>query len=155
MLEHKAWHLYCAGSLERDLKISDQLIALRSTLGLAERITFLGELDDDALETQYLQADLFVLPSFHEGYGMVLDEAISYGLPIIASDAGAISQTVPAGAGLLVPPGNSDALAEALSLFFDNKTTRSELREHAHTARSAQRSWKQAALDFEVALNFG
>jgi glycosyltransferase involved in cell wall biosynthesis len=154
LLEHRAWHLNCAGSLERDLKMSDQLIAQRSTLGLSERITFLGELDDDALQTQYMQADLFVLPSFHEGYGMVLDEAISYGLPIIASDAGAIRQTVPTGAGLLVPPGNPEALAEALNLFIDNEATRDGLREHAFAARSNQRSWKQAALEFEAALDF-
>ena len=155
LLEHRAWHLNCAGSLERDLRISDQLIAQRSSLGLSERITFLGELKDDALEAQYMQADLFVLPSFHEGYGMVLDEAISYGLPIIASDAGAISQTLPTGAGLLVPPGNPEALAEALSLFIDNESTRDGLREHALAARSDQRSWNQAAHQFEVALNFG
>lgn len=155
LLEHKAWHLYCAGSMERDLNVADQLIAQRSALGLSERITFLGELGDDALKAQYMQADLFVLPSFHEGYGMVLDEAISYGLPIIASDAGAISQTVPMGAGLLVPPGDAEALAEALSLFIDNETTRDKLRGHALDARSTQRSWKQAALEFEVALDIG
>jgi len=155
LLTQKSWHLYCAGSLERDRKTSDQLVVQRSASGLSTRITFLGELDDNELSRHYQQADLFVLPSFHEGYGMVLDEAISHGLPIIASDAGAIRQTVPPGAGLLVPPGSPNALAEALSLFMDDKTVRAQLRKHALAARMTQRSWKQAAAEFEVALDYG
>lgn len=152
-IEHLPWHLYCAGSLKRDQLTLDQLFEQRKVLGLTERITFLGELDDDALAEQYQQADLFVLPSFHEGYGMVLDEAISYALPIIASDAGAIKDTVPQGAGVLVPPGNPEALADALGQFIDQQVLREKLCEHALAARSQQRSWQQAALEFEAALD--
>ena len=83
---------------------------------------FVGEIDDDQLEAHYHQADVFVLPSYHEGYGMVLSEAIARGLPIICSDAGAMPQTVPEGAGILVPPGNVSLLSNALLTFMSNQS---------------------------------
>ncbi|MFK7855369.1 MAG: glycosyltransferase family 4 protein [Granulosicoccus sp.] len=153
LIDNENWHLNCAGSLKRAPQTSDQLIAQRAHLGLNERITFLGELEDHDLDKQYQQADVFVLPSFHEGYGMVLDEAISYGLPIIASDAGAIPHTMPEGTGLLVPPGDPQALARALFQIITNKNARSNMRKQALVARSSQRSWSQAGLDFKAALD--
>src|SRR4029077_14272838 len=67
-----------------------------------------------AVERAYREADAFVLPSFHEGYGMVFAEAMAHGLPVIGTTAGAIPATVPQQAGLLVPPGNAPALALAV-----------------------------------------
>jgi glycosyltransferase involved in cell wall biosynthesis len=80
------------------------LRALLKALALMDRIELLGELETAALDAAYQQADVFVLPSFHEGYGMVLAEALARGLPIISTTAGAIPDTVPADAGCWFRP---------------------------------------------------
>ena len=146
------WHLYCAGSTERDPQTYESLLAKRKTLALDQQVTFLGELDDKALEQQFLHADVFVLASYHEGYGMVLSEAIAHGLPIVCTDAGAMSQTVPEGAGMLVPAGDANALANALKSVISNTTQRAKLQSAARKARMHTRSWKQAAAEFSSLL---
>ena len=82
--------------------------------GLDERISFLGESEPDALDALYDGSSVFVLPSHYEGYGMALTEALARGLPIVSTTGGAIPYTVPAEAGVLVPPGDDEALAAAL-----------------------------------------
>ena len=147
------WHLYCAGSTDRDRETYQYLLNKRKTLVLEQQVTFLGELEDKALEQQYLQADVFVLASYHEGYGMVLSEAIAHGLPIVCSDAGAMPQTVPQGAGLLVPVGDPKALADALRSMIIDTTQRAKLQNAARKARMNIRSWKQAAAEFSALLH--
>ena len=65
-------------------------------------------------------SDLFVLASRYEGFGMAYAEAIAHGLPVIGTTAGAIPDTVPASAGILVPPGDAPALAAALRRLIEN-----------------------------------
>ncbi len=148
------YKLTCAGSAERDVVTAQALFRQCDELQLKERVCFTGEADDATLNALYQQADLFVLPSYHEGYGMVLDEAIARGLPIVASDAGAIPSTVPAGSGLLVPPGNADALAEALRQFMQNQLVRQSLQRTAKLARNSLQSWEQSTREFEAALTW-
>src|SRR5262249_59788123 len=83
-------------------------------LDLGGRMEVAGAVDDARIAALYAEADLFVLPSRFEGYGMAFAEAIAHGLPVIGTTAGAIPGTVPDGAGLLVPPDDADALAQAL-----------------------------------------
>ena len=78
---------------------------------LGHRIQFAGLVPD--IEPEYQQADVFILPSRFEGYGMVFAEALSAGLPVIAAKAGAVPDVVPGTAGLLVAPDDPEALAEA------------------------------------------
>lgn len=154
-LENLQWHLHCVGSIDRDSQTYETLLNQRNANGLQPRISFAGEADDSALDNHYRQADLFVLASYHEGYGMVLDEALAYGLPIVASNAGAISDTVPEGAGLLVPPGQASELSEALRHFMTDEALRSRLRRGAQTARQNRRSWQQASSEFGQLLANG
>jgi len=109
-----AWRLLCIGSLERDPGCAALLADRIRSLGLGGLVRLAGEGDEAAVNRAYAEADVFVLASHHEGYGMVLAEAMAHGLPIVSTTAGAIPDTVPAGAGLLVEPGDVVALAAAL-----------------------------------------
>lgn len=152
-LAHRPWRLRCAGSDALHPATAMALRALIAELELADRIEFLGELDADALAVCYREADVFVLPSFHEGYGMVLAEALARGLPIISTTAGAIPDTVPADAGLLVPPGDETALAEALARVMDDPGLRQRLAAGARTARQTLPDWPSACARFAATLD--
>lgn len=151
-IEHLPWQLSCAGSCERDRDTYNALVKQAKSLELEDRVLFCGELNNEELEVEYQKADLFVLASFYEGYGMVLDEAIARALPIIATRGGAIADTVPADAGILTNPGNSLELANALKLFMENEQTRKALKSGAKTARENLRSWTHAAHEFNSVL---
>lgn len=146
------WHLKCVGSGARDVGHAARLRSLVVAFGLGERVDFVGELGDEALATAYADADVFVLPSFYEGYGMVIDEALAHGLPIVSTRGGALAQTVPPEAGLVVPPGDVDALADALQAVLTDGALRARLRAGARLQRARLRSWAQVAEAFESIL---
>jgi len=89
------WRLLCVGSLERDPATTRGVRQVISAAGLARRIALAGEWPPQSVARAYRAADAFVLPSFHEGYGMAYAEAMAHGLPVIATTAGAIPETVP------------------------------------------------------------
>lgn len=151
-LLHLNWHLYCAGSTERDRQTVEIIRQKISDEAMHDRVSLVGELDDVHLQALYTGADIFVLASFHEGYGMVLDEAIAHGLPIVCTDAGAMKDTVPEGSGLLVPPGNVSALSNALESVMTDNVLRQSLARQATIARENLRTWRAAAIEFANAL---
>jgi glycosyltransferase involved in cell wall biosynthesis len=112
----------------------------------------MDEIEPAALQSQYHAADVFVLPSYYEGYGMALAEALSHGLPVVSSNAGAIPTTVPADAGVLVPPGDAAALADALRRVLTDDALRSSLTAAARTAASALPTWDDAVDRFVAEL---
>jgi glycosyltransferase involved in cell wall biosynthesis len=107
------WRLLCIGSPDRDPATARAVCQMIRSLGLERRIRLAGEWPHASLTRAYRAADIFGLPSFHEGYGMAIAESMAHGLPIIATTAGAIPQTVPGEAALLLPPGDPAALAPA------------------------------------------
>ena len=144
----RAWQCHCVGSIERDdaslASLQEQILKA----DLYDNIHLHGEADDATLNTHFVAADVFVLPSYHEGYGMVLTEAIAHGLPIVSTTAGAIPDTVPKDAGILVPPGDATALANALIRVMCEPTTRSQLRDGACHARKLLRPWRDTGSEF-------
>jgi glycosyltransferase involved in cell wall biosynthesis len=152
-LRDRHWHLTCAGSLLRDVPTVAALQHQIDRLSLRKRVSLLGDLDRDALERQYARADVFVLPSYLEGYGMALAEAVAFGLPVVSTTAGAIPETVPANAGLLVAPGDSRALAKALAVVIDDPARRAALAANARAARASLPTWATAATKFAAALD--
>jgi glycosyltransferase involved in cell wall biosynthesis len=116
------WRCTIAGSLDRAPATVAALRAQITAAGLAERITLAGEVADAG--ALYAEADLFVLASRHEGFGMAYAEALMRGLPVIGTLAGAIPSVVPAAAGALVPPDDPAALAEAMARLLTDRAAR-------------------------------
>lgn len=147
------WRLTIIGSLERDPATAQQLRAAVARAALQDRITLAGEYPPGTLGPAYAAADLFVLPSFYEGYGMVFAEAMAQGLPILATTGGAIPETVPASAGILVPPGDRAALAAALARLIGDEALRRTLGAGAAAAAAALPDWPATARIFGEALD--
>ena len=152
LLGERPWHLHCVGSLTRDPGTADRLRRQIDRLGLGPRISLLGEVDRAELERQYARCDLFVLASHLEGYGMALAEALARGIPVVSTLAGAIPETVPANASVLVSPADDRALAEALAKLMDDPAARQQLASNALAARKMLPTWSQASRQFAAAL---
>jgi glycosyltransferase involved in cell wall biosynthesis len=142
------WTLHCVGSATRDVALAHRLQENTARGGLAGRVHWHGELTHDALQARYAAADVFVLPSRHEGYGMVIDEALAHGLPVVASRAGALAQTVPAQAGLLVPPDDEPAWRAAMTAVITDTALRERLARAARAAAQRRPSWAEQAARF-------
>jgi glycosyltransferase involved in cell wall biosynthesis len=146
------WRLVCAGSAERDPATATAVRDAVGRLGLGDRVRLVGELDGSGLDAAYADADLLVSASFYEGYGMALTEALARGLPVVAAAGGAVPDTVPAGAGLLVPVGDSPALVAALRRALAEPGLHRRLREGALLVRERLPRWGDTAAAIERAL---
>lgn len=151
-LRHMAWTLHCVGSATRDLRTAEAVRASITALQLQDRVLLHGEVDEATLAAHFAAADIFVLASEHEGYGMALAEALAQGLPIVSTTAGAIAETVPRDAALLVPPGDTQALQSALAQVLGDATTREDLAAGARAAAARLPGWPAAVAGFEAAL---
>lgn len=108
--ETSRWHLDLVGEGESKA----ELAALAASLGVADRVTFHGFRDDT--EAVMAAADALIMPSLHEGLPYTLLEAMSVGLPVVASDVGGLAEVLRHEAtGLLFPVGDAKALARGLS----------------------------------------
>jgi glycosyltransferase involved in cell wall biosynthesis len=147
------WRLLCIGSLDRDPPTVRAVRRKISEARLGRRITLAGEQPPRSVMRAYQAADLFVLPSFHEGYGMAFAEAMAHGLPIIATAAGAIPETVPRAAGLLVPPGDAAALARALRRVITKPALTAGLAAGSRAVGARLPGWRQATQRWEQGLD--
>ncbi len=146
------WRLTCAGSLTRHPPTADRVRAAIRRLGLDGRVALLGELDAAGLDECYDRADVFVLATRRETYGMAVAEALARGLPVVSTTTGAIPDLVGTEAGLLAPVDNVEALAGALSRVIGDGRLRMQLAEGARRARGRLRSWDEAAKEMIAAL---
>lgn len=157
-MPYRGWRLTCVGSLERPAAMAEQLRALVRTLALEDRIAFAGEAEGSRLHAHYESSDVFVLPTLYEGYGMVVAEALAHGLPVISTDTGAIAELVGNQAGIVVPPGDVNALADALSQVLDDTDgrgvrVRRRLAEGARHVRATLPTWDDAARKMDDVLS--
>jgi glycosyltransferase involved in cell wall biosynthesis len=153
-LRHLSWECVCVGSLDRDRAFAERL----RHDALDGRVSFPGPRTGAELARDYATADLLVLPSRAETYGMVVTEALARGLPVIASDVGGVSGALGWGAdgnrpGLLVAPGDSGALGAALRAWLGDAELRGRLRRAARVRRESLRGWSTTASDVAAALS--
>jgi glycosyltransferase involved in cell wall biosynthesis len=146
------WRLTCVGDLGRDPVTAAGLRTQLSAVGLDDRVALVGEKDGTALAAFYDAADVFVLPTLYEGYGMVVAEALARGLPVIASATGAIAELVTPDVGIVVPPGDTEALTAALARVIADSEYRSRLTTGARSVRDRLPTWDAACDQMVEAL---
>lgn len=149
-LRQLPWELHNVGSLTREPSTAAELVERAKPLGA--RVHWHGELDEAAVQARYAAADVFVLPSLHEGYGMVVAEALAHGLPVVCTNAGALAHTLPPGAGLHVKPGDASDLQQALARMITDGPLRERLAAAARAAGQTRPDWSRQAAAFAQEL---
>jgi glycosyltransferase involved in cell wall biosynthesis len=141
-----SWQCVCVGSLDRDPAYVAGLRRRSLDSGLGDRVSFPGPRTGADLDRSYAAADLLVLASRAETYGMVVTEALARGLPVIAAEVGGLTEALGHGAdglrpGLLVPPDDPAALGAALRAWLGDAALRGRLRRAARERRESLRGW--------------
>ncbi len=144
------WQLTLVGPTDLDPAHADRVAEQAEVFG--DRVTITGPLPQQDVAAALAASDAFVLASHYEGYGMAFVEAIAAGLPIVATAGGATADTIPAGTGLLSPPGDVEALAANLRCIIGDWDRREEMRRAAVAAREHLQSWRDAGAAFRAAL---
>ncbi len=140
------WSCVCVGALRRDPDFVERLRRQARAYGLADRVRFVGPRTGGELHGAYAAADLLVLASRGETYGMVVTEALARGIPVLATAAKGLPEALgraPDGSrpGLLVPPDDPVALAGALRRWLGETELRQRLRRSARGRRTTLTGW--------------
>jgi len=153
-----SWFCTCVGSLDADPAFVTGLRARLGRLGLVDRVAFTDVLTGPALDAAYRAADVLVLPSRVETYGMVVTEALARGLPVVGFRTGGVPETLGRAAdgtvpGVLVPAGDPATLAVALSTWLGDAGLRARARAAAVSRRDALPSWSETATRVATVLS--
>lgn len=140
------WHCVCVGSLDRDPAFVGDLRRRARDGGLSDLVSFPGAQTGPDLDRSYAAADLLVLASRSETYGMVITEALARGVPVLAAQVGGLTEALGCGAdgmrpGLLVPPDDPVALGAALRAWLCDAQLRRRLRRAARERRGSLARW--------------
>ncbi|MFJ1968404.1 glycosyltransferase family 4 protein [Streptomyces sp. NPDC087903] len=144
------WSCVCVGGLGHDPEYVAGLRDLISEYGLQDRLHLAGPQAGAELDASYAAADLMVLTSYAETYGMAVTEALARGIPVLANDVGGVAEAVgraPDGGvpGILVPPEDPAALAAELRGWFGEADVRRRLKAAARGRRAALDGWATTA----------
>ena len=144
-----AWTCTCVGSTALDPTFAARVSRSLAGHGIADRVRFTGPLSGRALHSAYAGADLLVLASRAETYGMVVSEALAHALPVIATNVGGVSEALGGRGGehpgVLVPPTDPDALARALRRWLTDPEWRARLRRQVLARRQELSGWSVTA----------
>jgi glycosyltransferase involved in cell wall biosynthesis len=145
-----SWECLCVGRLDREPAYANTLRHRAKQGVLGGRVHFTGPRTGAELDRSYSAADLVVLASRAETYGMVVTEALARGLPVVASEVGGVTEALGHGAdgirpGLLVPPEDPAALGDALRSWLGDAELRGRLRRAARQRRDSLSPWSSTA----------
>ena len=144
-LRQRDWQLTICGATDLDAGAVHAVRAALHETGLADRVRLAGPASAQELAQLYAGADLLVSASLYEGYGMALAEALARGVPIVCTTGGAAARTVPDAAALKVPPGDTEALSQALATVLDDAVLRRRLGDAAWAAAASLPRWEDTA----------
>jgi glycosyltransferase involved in cell wall biosynthesis len=141
-----SWRCLCVGRLDRDPAFAESLRRRALDYGLGDRVLFAGPRTGADLDRTYAAADLMVLASRAETYGMVVAEALARGLPVVAAKVGGLTEAFGHGAdgirpGLLVAPEDPAALGAALRAWLGDEELRERWRRAARERRESLSAW--------------
>lgn len=143
--------LHIVGDTERDEAYVQGIREYCRKESIEDHVIFHGRVSERDLQSLYETSDIFVFPSLWEGFGMVLAEAMSYGLPIVTTNAGAIPYLVKDGRnGFLVPPQDPERLAQSIDKLIASPELRAEFGE-VNRKVAAEFSWERS---FAKVVNF-
>ena len=152
-----SWSCTLVGPLDREPPFVASLERRATAAGIADRLRLPGARTGAALAREYCNADVLVVPSRSETYGMVVTEALAAGLPVIATEVGgvpeALGATTTGTPGLLVPPDDSRALAAALTRWLTDVDLRSRLRQAALRRRDRLPDWRTTGRGISTVLS--
>lgn len=138
------WRAAIVGGVH-DAGHAADLARMVAELTLSDRVTLMGRVPQEVLDGLYATASVFALATRYEGYGMVFDEALAWGLPIVTCATGAVPDTVPKGAGLLVAPDKAREFSGALGRVLTDKALRRRMARVALRAGSELPTWQDTA----------
>jgi len=120
--------------------------ALIEDLGISDRVTFLGRMPVEELVRLYNEHEVLVSPSLYEGFGLPAAEAMACGTAVVATTAGAFPETIaPGETGILVPPADARALADAIEALLENPEQRAAMGAAGVRRMQEQFSWRACA----------
>jgi glycosyltransferase involved in cell wall biosynthesis len=144
------WSCVCVGGLDRDPAFAADVRRRALQRDLADRVSFPGPRIGADLDHSYAAADLLVLASRAETYGMVVTEALARGLPVVAARVGGVPEALGHGEGatrpgLLPPPEDAAAFGAALRAWLSDAELRGLLRQAARARRASLPEWTATA----------
>jgi glycosyltransferase involved in cell wall biosynthesis len=149
------WTCTCVGSVDVDADFARQVAARVEAHSFGRRVRMPGPLTGARLDAAYADADLLVLPSRVEAYGMVVIEALARAIPVVAGEVGGVPEALGVAdtrdgeraetPGLLVPPDDPAALARALRDWLTDPGLRERLRRRAVARRAGLSPWSDPA----------
>lgn len=147
------WHLTCAGSQAHHPRTVAEVEERIRQLDMTSQVALAGDLDDTGLAAAYQSADVFVLATRRETYGMAVSSALAWGLPVVSTRTGAIPGLVGDTAGIVVPVDDEAALTGALRRVLGDATFRATLARGALLAAERLPSWHDQVTAFERVLD--
>ncbi len=131
---------------QRELDVLETIRKIINEMGIDKRVRIIGYVPDDLLVSLYQQAELFVLPSIFEPFGMTAQEAMACGTPVVASKLGGIKSIISSGEnGLLIDPSDAGEFADAISLLLKDQRLAERLGKAGHRTIQDHFSWEAIA----------
>ncbi len=145
-IDPNSWQLTVIGSLETDPAYARSVVRMLKELGIADRVTLLGAQPPEHVAAWLSRSDVFVMPSWYEGFGIAYLEAMGHGVPPIGTACGGASDLIEDGVdGYLVAPGSPEILAERLLELSQDRDRLQEMSLRARARYEAQPTWEDSA----------